>query len=86
MPLSNRRIWAHPSLRETLDNRSSCVTDDNGKILYFPSEETAVSFAEKYKSDFFYDDYSDYEIGVDSKNRDYTKKEAEVLIEFLLDR
>ena len=62
------------------------LTDDNGKILYFPSEETAVSFAEKYKSNFLYDDYANYEIDVDSENMDYTEKEAEVLIKFLLDR
>lgn len=61
------------------------LTDDSGKILYFPSEETAVSFAEKYESNFLYDDYADYEIGVDSENRDYTEKEARVLTEFILD-
>lgn len=62
------------------------LTDNNGKILYFPSGETAVLFAEKYRFNFLYDDYANYEIGVDSKNRNYTEKEAEVLIEFLLDR
>lgn len=62
------------------------LTDNDGRVLYFPSEETAVSFAEKYKVDFLYDDYVNYEIDVDFENRAYTGKEAEVLIGFLLNR
>lgn len=61
------------------------LTDGDGRVLYFPSEETAVSFAEKYKSNFLYDEYADYEIDVDFENRAYTGKEAKALIEFLLD-
>lgn len=61
------------------------LTDNDGRVLYFPSEETAVSFAEKYKSNFLHDEYTDYEIDVDFENRTYAEEEAKILIEFLLD-
>lgn len=61
------------------------LTDDSGRTFYFPSKKTAKLFAYKYGENFLYDEYVDYEIDVDSEDRNYTNKDAEHLIEFILE-
>lgn len=61
------------------------IVDNNGSILYFPTEDTAISFWEEFKPGFAYDDLSDADFLIDTTNKPYTASDAEKVIKFMLE-
>ena len=61
------------------------IVDNNGSILYFPTEDTAISFWKEFKPGFAYDDLSDADFLIDTANESYTAEDAEKVINFMLE-
>lgn len=61
------------------------IVDNNGSILYFPTEDTAISFWKEFKPGFAYDDLSNADFLIDTTNRSYTASDAEKVINFMLE-
>lgn len=61
------------------------IMDNDGWILYFPSEATAIKFWKEFESGFAYDDLADADFLIDTTNEPYTAEDAEKVISFMLE-
>lgn len=61
------------------------IMDNDGWILYFPSESTAINFWKEFESGFAYDEMMDADFLIDTTNEPYTAEDAEKVINFMLE-